>query len=173
MAKAADLYELAWHQASQAPPSETREQRPQLKSFKDILGSRRWRNEERRQAAESPAPKAAPNPERRVLPKPRPVADPAPTRSVVWSSNPSSEPPKHRQAQTAPAVAGSRPSSRAAAPALLEPGRLWEIATELRPALEQTARAGATISWPAIRKRLSTPAGFRVLGWFFFGSGCV
>lgn len=37
---------------------------------------------------------------------------------------------------------------------MLEAGRLWEIATALRPLLEQTARAGATTSWPAIRKRL-------------------
>ncbi|MGW3209010.1 hypothetical protein [Streptomyces sp. NPDC001135] len=37
---------------------------------------------------------------------------------------------------------------------MLEAGQPWEIATELRPLLEQTARAGATTSWPAIRKRL-------------------
>ncbi|MCG3040714.1 hypothetical protein ACLIYM_02345 [Streptomyces fenghuangensis] len=37
---------------------------------------------------------------------------------------------------------------------MLEAGRLWEIATELRPLLVQTARAGATTSWPGIRKRL-------------------
>ncbi|KPI09993.1 hypothetical protein OV450_8530, partial [Actinobacteria bacterium OV450] len=38
--------------------------------------------------------------------------------------------------------------------ALLEAGRLWEIATELRPLLEQTARAGSTLTWPQIHKRL-------------------
>ncbi|MER6443952.1 hypothetical protein [Streptomyces venezuelae] len=39
-------------------------------------------------------------------------------------------------------------------PALLETGQLWEIATELRPLLEQTARAGSTTTWPQIHKRL-------------------
>ncbi|MFB6807091.1 hypothetical protein [Streptomyces sp. NPDC056387] len=43
---------------------------------------------------------------------------------------------------------------RREAPALLETGQLWEIATELRPLLEQTARAGSTITWPQIHKRL-------------------
>ncbi|TVL88436.1 hypothetical protein CD790_30710 [Streptomyces sp. SAJ15] len=37
----------------------------------------------------------------------------------------------------------------------METGRLWELATELRPLLEQTARDGATITWPQIHRRLS------------------
>ncbi|WP_409467270.1 hypothetical protein [Streptomyces sp. HC307] len=32
--------------------------------------------------------------------------------------------------------------------------RLYEIAADLRPLLEETARAGATTSWPLIRKHL-------------------
>lgn len=59
VAVAADLYALAWQQAAGAPPSETREQRAQLKDLKEILGSRRWQEEERRQAAavsSQPAP---------------------------------------------------------------------------------------------------------------------
>ncbi|MFF4427441.1 hypothetical protein ACFY04_43215 [Streptomyces sp. NPDC001549] len=46
-----------------------------------------------------------------------------------------------------------RPSRRNE-PTLLETGQLWEIATELRPLLEQTARAGSTNTWPQIHKRL-------------------
>lgn len=46
-----------------------------------------------------------------------------------------------------------RPSRRNE-PALLETGQLWEIATTLRPLLEQTARAGSTTTWPQIYKRL-------------------
>ncbi|MGJ5832042.1 hypothetical protein [Streptomyces ossamyceticus] len=153
VAEAADLYALAWQQAAQAPPSETREQRARLASYKEILGSSRWRDEERRQARDA-SPKAAPRPEQRAAPRPRPGAEPAPTRpAVAWSSSPeppaTTTPERRPAAQAAP---GSRP--RTAEPALLDAGRLWEIATELRPLLEQTARDGATTNWPAIRKRL-------------------
>ncbi|MFF4398405.1 hypothetical protein [Streptomyces sp. NPDC001480] len=160
VAEAADLYALTWQQAAQAPPSETREQRARLASYKEVLGSRRWQEEERGQAA-SPSPKSSPRPQRRVVPRPRPVVEPAPAPSAeVWSPDASPEvpaatlPARRPGTQAAPAVVGSRPSSRTAEPALLEAGQLWEIATELRPLLEQTARAGATTSWPAIRKRL-------------------
>lgn len=118
MAEAADLYALAWQQAAQAPPSETRKQRARLASYKEILGSSRWRDD----------------------PSPEPPATTTPARRPA--------------AQAAPAALGSRPSSRTAELAPLDAGRLWEIATELRPLLEQTARDGATTSWPAIRKRL-------------------
>lgn len=154
MAEAADLYALAWQQAAQASPSETREQRARLASYKEILGSSRWRNEERRQARDA-SPKAGPRPEQRTAPRPRPVAEPAPKRpAVAWSSSPSPE--RRPAARAAPANRGSRPSPRAAEPTLLDAGHLWEIATELRPLLEQTARDGATTNWPAIRKRLPT-----------------
>ncbi|MFF1712196.1 hypothetical protein [Streptomyces sp. NPDC058268] len=161
VAAAADLYALAWHQAAQAPPSETREQRARLQSFKEILGSRRWQDEERRKAASLPAD-ATPRPERPAVP--RPVADrdgpaPAPRRTVVWTSGdradtPASpaQTPRPVPQRTSPSSA-TRPNSRAAEPALLDPGRLWEIATGLRPLLERTARDGATISWPQIGKR--------------------
>ncbi|MFC9616619.1 hypothetical protein [Streptomyces sp. NPDC056938] len=162
VAKAADLYALAWQQAAQAPPSETREQRARLTSYKEVLSSRRWRDEERRQAAQ-PSPGTAPRSEQRAVPRPRPHTAPAPVRPAVgWSSEPGPKsstlaPPARRsgvQNQPTTAEPRSRRSSRTAEPALLETGQLWEIATELRPLLEQTARSGATTSWPAIRKRL-------------------
>ncbi|WP_409467269.1 hypothetical protein [Streptomyces sp. HC307] len=49
VAEAVDLYALAWQQAAGAPPSETREHRALLQSYKEILGSRRWRKKERLQ----------------------------------------------------------------------------------------------------------------------------
>ncbi|WP_369386209.1 hypothetical protein AB5J72_00145 [Streptomyces sp. CG1] len=45
-------------------------------------------------------------------------------------------------------------ASPGAQPSLLEPARLYEIATGLRPFLVDTARAGATTSWPLIRNRM-------------------
>ncbi|GGU41371.1 hypothetical protein [Streptomyces violascens] len=148
------LYELAWGQASQAPPSETRQQRARLKTLKDILGSPGWREEERRLAAERHDPQPVSTPRPRVS-RPRPVAPSVPAADpVVRSSNDAAEKPGPRPAGVAPVPAVSRRPRRAAGPALLELGRLWELATDLRPLLEQTARAGATIGWPAIRKRL-------------------
>lgn len=162
VAAAADLYALAWHQAAQAPPSETREQRARLQSFKEILGSRRWQDEERRQAASPPA-KATPRPQRPAAP--RPVADrdgPAPEtrRTVVWTSDHDAVTPpaptrtRRPVPQSESPALQHRPASRAPEPTVLDSGRLWEIATELRPLLEQTARDGATTSWTLIGKRL-------------------
>ncbi|MEU5417589.1 hypothetical protein [Streptomyces clavifer] len=51
-----------------------------------------------------------------------------------------------------PAHGGSVP--REGQPGFLEAGRLAELATDLRPLLEQTARTGATTTWTVIRKRL-------------------
>ncbi|MEU3752971.1 hypothetical protein AB0H17_09450 [Streptomyces olivoreticuli] len=164
VAEPADLYALAWQQAADAPPSETREQRTRLQSYKEILASRRWRDEERRQAASAP-PQVTVPPERTGVPRPRSVpfsdraAEPAPTRkAVAWSSD-GSDPlpaasPRQAGGQAGRPAARDRPSPRTAEPALLEAGRLWEIASELRPLLEQTARAGSTTGWPLIRKRL-------------------
>ncbi|MFJ3926330.1 hypothetical protein [Streptomyces sp. NPDC090022] len=173
VAVAADLYALAWQQAAGAPPSETREQRAQLKDLKEMLGSRRWQEEERRQAAAAPPPSvpsqarpvsAAP----RVLPdaaragepvvrspRRKPSSSPAPRRSSVPPvpvSVPTPVPAPAPSPVGTPVVKARTP--RRQEPALLETGQLWEIATELRPLLEQTARAGATVTWPQIHKRL-------------------
>ncbi|MBT1183906.1 hypothetical protein HET69_07725 [Streptomyces sp. CJ_13] len=173
VAVAADLYALAWQQAAGAPPSETREQRAQLKDLKEILSSRRWQEEERRQAAATP-PKSVPSqPKRTVADAPR--VRPDVTRAsepVVRSSRrkiaPATAPPRSSAPPRPPVpvpaptpipapdpspVVKARPPRREE-PALLETGQLWEIATELRPLLEQTARAGSTITWPQIHKRL-------------------
>jgi hypothetical protein len=93
------------------------------------------------------------------VPRPHPAAS-RPTESTTrWSSRPQDEPPTAPPhppgTQQAPSPrSDARPPSRTAQSALLETGRLWEITTELRPLLEQTARAGAATSWPLIRKRL-------------------
>ncbi|MBM7443124.1 hypothetical protein [Streptomyces sp. HB132] len=54
-----------------------------------------------------------------------------------------------------PIPAQGRPVPRDGQPGLLEAGRLAELATDLRPLLEQTARAGTTTTWAVIRKRLT------------------
>ncbi|MGW1764353.1 hypothetical protein ACWCQL_09765 [Streptomyces sp. NPDC002073] len=159
VADAADLYALAWQQAAGAPPSETREQRAQLKAYKEVLGSRQWREEERRQAATVPSTAVVPRPKQAVasVPRTRPEASRA-SDSVVPPSGRTATPPTAPRRPSAPPqapapVTAARPS-RGAEPKLLETGRLWEIATELRPLLEQTARSGATTTWPQIHKRL-------------------
>lgn len=177
VAVAADLYALAWQQAAGAPPSETREQRAQLKDFKDILGSRRWQDEERRQAAAAPlksvpskprpavaaAPQGRPgaaraggsvvrSPDRKTTPSAAPRRSSAPSRLPVPVSAPTPIPAPDLTPVVAPVVKVRPP--RREVPALLETGQLWEIATELRPLLEQTARAGSTTTWPQIHKRL-------------------
>ncbi|MEU6631739.1 hypothetical protein ABZ905_26180 [Streptomyces parvus] len=163
--KAADLFEWAWHQASQAPPRETREQRAQLKALKEVLGSRQWRDAERRLAAQEPRPVEAEPTPRQKLTK-RPVSEPEPLvrPKVVWASdtaraggpvpvNPSD--PQAKPAVKATSTAPPVPARRAVQPLnRLGAGRLSELATDLRPLLEQTARAGATTTWAAIRKRL-------------------
>ncbi|XIG72429.1 hypothetical protein C1N81_02705 (plasmid) [Streptomyces sp. SGAir0957] len=162
VARAADLYALAWQQAAQAPPSETRQQRAQLAEYKEILASRRWQEAERRQAADRPS-QPVPEQEPRTVRRPRPAAEPAPVRpAVVWSSDktpeqstPSSPGPRRRTApRTGPAPVVSRRPASGPEPALLESGALWEIATQLRSHLEQVAHAGATTTWPTIRRRL-------------------
>ncbi|MER6316617.1 hypothetical protein ABT237_23055 [Streptomyces sp. NPDC001581] len=165
---AADLYALAWQQAAGAPPSETREQRAQLKDFKEILGSRRWREEERRQAAAAPLMSVPPQPEQavaaaRVQPDVARAGDSV-VRSPGRMITPSASPRRSVASPQAPAcipdpvpvpvpVVKSRPA-RSKEPALLETGQLWEIATELRPLLEQTARVGSTTTWPQVHRRL-------------------
>lgn len=170
VAVAADLYALAWQQAAGAPPSETREQRAELQGLKEILGSRRWQEEERRQAAAAPSKAVPPQPEQAVAaPKVRPDVARAgdssavqpPRRKITPSAAPrrSSVPPQAPTPALAPVPmpvpvpVKPCPSCRNE-PALLETGQLWEIATTLRPLLEQTARAGSTTTWPQIHKRL-------------------
>ncbi|MFD9724615.1 hypothetical protein [Streptomyces sp. NPDC059072] len=181
VAVAADLYALAWQQAAEAPPSETREQRAQLKDFKDILESRRWQDEERRQAAAAalksmpprpkPAVAAAPrvrpgaaradesvgrSPDRKTTPSTAPPRSSVPSRPPVPVSAPTPIPAPDLTPVVAPVgapVVKVRPPRRET-PALLETGQLWEVATGLRPLLEQTARAGSTTTWPQIHKRL-------------------
>lgn len=157
VAQAADLYALAWHQASQAPPSETRHQRAQLAEYKEVLSSRRWQEEERRQAADQPSRhRQQPEPPRTVR---RPAREQAPARpATVWTSDPAGQSSpagaSSREEPSGPAVTPSRRAARVPEPALLESGALWEVATQLRSLLEQVARAGATTSWPAIHRRL-------------------
>ncbi|WP_424892167.1 hypothetical protein [Streptomyces sp. XH2] len=162
VARAADLYALAWQQAAQAPPSETRQQRARLAEYKEILSSRRWQEEERRQAADQSSQPVLEQ-EPRTVRRPRPSAKPTSGRpAVVWSSGrvpeqsmPSSRGSRRRPAaRTDPAATASRRSTQGLEPALLESGALWEIATQLRSFLEQVAQAGTMTSWPAIRKRL-------------------
>lgn len=142
VAQAADLYALAWQQAAKAPPSETREQRALLQSYKEILGSRRWKELERLRAPAAPAESPSPLRSPASLPLQAPAG--RQEQKALWSSGqharPSDQVPPGRR--------------RARQPALLESARLYEIAAELRPRLEETARAGATITWPLIRKRL-------------------
>ncbi|MFD5348783.1 hypothetical protein ACFWJY_34845 [Streptomyces anulatus] len=172
VAKAADLFEWAWHQASQAPPRETREQRAQLRDLKEVLGSRRWREEERRLAAQKLTPRLVEGttaPGRKLTKRPSSAQVPVLRPRTAWSSDTSRvnvpEPVQvpARRAQSAPAARDAAPVPvTEARPVLkdvrasvyLEPGRLAELATDLRPLLEQTARAGTTTTWKAIRKRL-------------------
>ncbi|WP_327207242.1 hypothetical protein OG336_00190 [[Kitasatospora] papulosa] len=168
--KAADLFEWAWHQASQAPPRETREQRAQLKVLKEVLGSRRWREEEQRLAAQEPRPqpdKVSPAPRPRSTKRPASNQAPVVRPRTVWSSDtpraPAPDPvqsparmspPAPVTRDPSPARAHGRSVSREGQPGRLGAGRLAELATDLRPLLEQTARAGSTTTWTVIRKRL-------------------
>ncbi|MFD4825146.1 hypothetical protein [Streptomyces rubiginosohelvolus] len=163
--KAADLFEWAWHQASQAPPRETREQRAQLKALKEVLGSRQWRDAERRLATQEQPRTVEAEPARQKRTK-RPASEPEPLvrPKVVWSSDTArvggQVPVNPSDPQATPAVKATSkalpvPARQAVQPlSRLGAGRLSELATDLRPLLEQTARAGATTTWTAIRKRL-------------------
>ncbi|MEW2489946.1 hypothetical protein [Streptomyces sp. NPDC048411] len=171
VAKAAELFEWAWHQAAQAPPRETREQRAQLKELKEALASRRWREEKRRLAAQEVRPQSVEAPpvprqrrKKRLASEQAPVVQPR----TVWSSDAPRTPapapvwppvrvvPRLSATRDAPPMSSAEvhPVPRDGQSGLLKAGRLAELATDLRPLLEQTARAGATITWSAIRKRL-------------------
>ncbi|MEV3850472.1 hypothetical protein AB0J30_27235 [Streptomyces microflavus] len=171
--KAADLFEWAWHQASQAPPRETREQRAQLRDLKAVLGSRRWREEERRLAVQEPTSRpveGTPAPRRKTSKRAAPVQAPPVRPRTVWSSDVSrpngpapvrtaTPAPAGREATPVPVAEASPVLQDVQAPGYLGVGRLAELATDLRPLLEQTARAGTTTTWKAIRQRLPTLGG--------------
>ncbi|MEV7871425.1 hypothetical protein AB0P17_36215 [Streptomyces sp. NPDC088124] len=160
VAAAADLYALAWQQAAGAPPSETRQQRALLQSYKEILASRRWQEAERLQASSAP-PAVASRPGRGIGGPPRPTSagrteKPKPARSSQQQDRPRKPlfPRTRPAARPTPAVVTAEQPSRPAQPGLLDTAKLYEIATGLRPLLEETAKAGTTTSWPRIRKRL-------------------
>jgi hypothetical protein len=154
VAEATGLYSLAWSQVAEAPPSETRKQREELQAFKKVLNSASWQEEGRRRAATADVRQDHPPRQRSTV---RPSARPTEKRA--------SDHVPHHDAKPAKGTGVNRPSSHVAGsgsrtpahrdePPLLETGQLSEIATELRPLLEQTARMGATTSWSRIRKRL-------------------
>ncbi|MFJ9664990.1 hypothetical protein ACIRPP_10280 [Streptomyces sp. NPDC101219] len=154
MAEATSLYGLAWSQVSEAPPSETRKQREKLQAFKKVLNSPAWQEEGHRRAATSDARQESPPRQRsRVRPGRRPVEkranDHAPGREV----KPAKETAANRTTSP-PSGSGARTPVRRDEPPLLGTGQLSEIATELRPLLEQTARMGATTTWSRISRRL-------------------
>ncbi|WP_217179854.1 hypothetical protein [Streptomyces sp. AC495_CC817] len=163
VAVAADLYALAWQQVAGAPPSETRQQRALLQAYKEILASRRWQEAERLQASSAP-PAVTSRPGQSAAAPPRP---PSAGRAEKKKPLPPSQQQNRTEKTVAPPVRPTgRPAAAAAAaaaaerpplqaqPALLATARLYEIATGLRPLLEETAKAGATTSWPLIRKHL-------------------
>ncbi|MFB6828428.1 hypothetical protein [Streptomyces hydrogenans] len=126
-----------------------------LKILNEVLASRSWREEERRQATQGGSARAVTRSSRRVVPAVRPAAEPVPERrETVWSSDADTGGPPARPSKAAPCGPGPQAAGRAESPTLVLAGRLWEIATDVRPVLEQTARARGTISWPAMRKRL-------------------
>ncbi|MEW2400338.1 hypothetical protein [Streptomyces sp. NPDC046862] len=160
VAAAADLYALAWQQAAGAPPSETRQQRALLQSYKEILASRRWQEAERLQASSVP-PAVTSRPGLSVAAPSRPTsAGRTEKRKPAWSSQQQDRPGKplfprtRTAAQPTPITVTAKQPSRPGQPVLLDTAQLYEIATGLRPLLEETAKAGATTSWPLIRKRL-------------------
>lgn len=145
VAQAAHLYTLAWGQASAAPPSVTREQRARLKELKEALSSPSWKEAERRLAASQKRRRATPAVSAGEVTGSPPSSGPRVEAPVVRYAS-SDAAPKRRRPQG--------PDVRAAEPALLDAGGLWELATDLRPLLEQTARDGSITSWTGLRKRM-------------------
>lgn len=164
VAEATGLYSLAWSQVAEAPPSETRQQREELQAFKKRLNSASWLEEGRRRAATAEIRQDDAPPRQDSPPRQRPTVRggtrPAPKRA-------SGQVPR-RGTQIAKSTGGNRPPSPVAdsasrtpaarrdEPPLLGTGRLSEIATELRPLLEETARMGATTTWSSLGKRLAS-----------------
>lgn len=152
VADATDLYALAWAQVAQAPPSETRKQREELQAFKKVLNSPSWLEEGHRRAA---AGIRQDDPRRQtsaVQPNPRPAEEPARRRAPRRVVKPAEVTGANHTSLRA-ASSSSRNPAHTTEPPQLETGRLSEIATELRPLLEQTAHLGATTSWSRMRKR--------------------
>jgi hypothetical protein len=163
VAEATGLYSLAWSQVAEAPPSETRQQRKELQEFKRRLTSASWLAEGRRRAATAEVRQDA-LPRRNSPPQRRPTVRgstrPAPKHTSGQVPRRGTQPARTTGAHRPPSpVADSvsrTPATRRDEPPLLGTGRLSEIATELRPLLEETARMGATTTWSRIGKRLGS-----------------
>ncbi|MCI3151490.1 hypothetical protein ELQ39_06845 [Streptomyces sp. GB4-14] len=154
VAEAADLYGLAWSQVAEAPPSETRKQREELQAFKKVINSASWLEEGRRRAATAEVRHEPPAGQRSTArPGRRPAAKRANGQVPRREAKPATETAAHRAPSPADG-SGARTPVRRDEPPLLGTGQLSEIATELRPLLEQTARMGATTTWSRISKRL-------------------
>ncbi|WP_217492591.1 hypothetical protein, partial [Streptomyces prasinopilosus] len=154
VAEATSLYSLAWSQAAEAPPSETRKQREELQAFKKVLNSASWLEEGRRRAATADVRQESPARQRSTV---CPGARPAEKRASGHVPRREAKPAKDTGANRPSSHmsgSGSRTPARRDEPPLLETGQLSEIATELRPLLEQTARMGATTTWSRIGMRL-------------------
>ncbi|MET8114692.1 hypothetical protein [Streptomyces prasinus] len=154
VAEATGLYSLAWSQAAEAPPSETRKQREELQAFKKVLNSASWLEEGRRRAATADVRQESPARQRSTV---RPGARPAEKRGSGHVPRREAKPAKDTGANRPSSHmsgSGSRTPARRDEPSLLETGQLSEIATELRLLLEQTARMGATTTWSRIGMRL-------------------
>jgi hypothetical protein len=154
VAEATGLYALAWSQVAEAPPSETRKEREELQAFKKVLNSGPWLEEGRRRAATVDVRQDSPPRQRSTA---HPDARPAAKRTSGHVLRREARPVKDTGANRPPshtAGSGSRAPARRDEPPLLRTGQLSEIATELRPLLEQTARMAATTTWSLITKRL-------------------
>lgn len=154
VAEATGPYSPAWSQVAEAPPSETRNQREELQAFKKVLNSASWLEEGRRRAATADVRQESPTRQRSTV---RPGARPAEKRASGHVPRREARPVKGTGTNRPPshmAGPGSRTPARRDEPPLLGTGQLSEIATELHPLLEQTARMGAITGWSRIGKRL-------------------
>ncbi|MGW0085308.1 hypothetical protein [Streptomyces sp. NPDC003393] len=154
VAEATDLYGLAWSQVAEAPPSETRKQREELQAFKKVINSASWLEEGRRRAAAADVRHEPPAGQRSTArPGRRSAAKRANGHVPRREAKPAKETAAHRATSPTPG-SGARTPVRRDEPPLLETGQLSEIATELRPLLEQSARMSATTTWSRISKRI-------------------
>ncbi|MEU5520875.1 hypothetical protein ABZ759_09320 [Streptomyces sp. NPDC047860] len=154
VAEATGLYALAWSQVAEAPPSETRKQREELQAFKKVLNSASWLEEGRRRAATAEIRQEPPAGQRfTARPGRRPAAKRANGHVSRREAKPAKEPAANRTSSPT-SGSGARTPVRREEPPLLGTGQLSEIATDLRPLLEQTARMGATTTWSRISKRI-------------------
>ncbi|MFJ9856209.1 hypothetical protein ACIRVN_01740 [Streptomyces albogriseolus] len=154
VAEATGLYALAWSQVAEAPPSETRKQREELQAFKKVINSACWLKEGHQRAATVEVRHELPAQQRSTV---RPDRRPAEKRASGHAPRREARPAGKAEASRTPSQAVgpvARTPARRDEPPLLGTGQLSEIATDLRPLLEQTARMGATTTWSRIGKRL-------------------